>query len=176
MTRPLPRLVHTAMLLLLGFAAIYAQLIPLGPGGDLVAPDLLFCIVVAWTIRAPAMVAFGLVVGLGLFADLMLSRPVGLGALALLLATEAFRAHRDLVRGSPFVVEWLAALAAFAAAHAFMHLALRLTFADVPDLGASLRYLVATAFAYPIVAFLLTLGLGLGTAFSPELRRQGRLS
>jgi hypothetical protein len=44
----------------------------------------------------------------------MLSRPVGLGALALLLSAEAMRTKAGLFRGAPFVVEWLAAVALFA--------------------------------------------------------------
>ena len=42
------------LLLGLGFVAVQAALIPLEPGGALVAPDLLYCLIVAWVIRRPA--------------------------------------------------------------------------------------------------------------------------
>ena len=98
---------------------------------------------------------------LGLFADLMLARPPGLGALGLLLASEIFRAHRGLLNGLPFPVEWLAATAAFAALLAAMQLALVVTLADPPGLVASVRHLLATALAYPLVTAGLAFGLQL---------------
>ena len=86
-------------------------MIPLGPGGALVAPDLLYCLLVAWVVRRPARTPLWAIVALGLFADVMLSRPLGLGALALMLAVEAFRRRAVLFHGAPFLLEWLAAVA-----------------------------------------------------------------
>jgi rod shape-determining protein MreD len=172
----LPRAAETAILLGLGFVAVQAALIPLGPGGGLIPPDLVYCLVVAWVIRRPAQTPFWLVLLLGLFADVMLSRPIGLGALALLLAAEAFRARAGLFHGTPFLIEWLAAAAGFAVMLAGMHLALELVFAAPPGLGASLRYLLATAIAYPLVVLGLTWCLRVRaprTAAGP--RRLGRL-
>ena len=56
MSRPraLPPLIEKAIFLGLGVVAVEAALIPLGPGSALVAPDLLFGLVVAWVIRRPA--------------------------------------------------------------------------------------------------------------------------
>ena len=121
--RVLPAFAETPVLLALGFVAVFAALIPLAPGGGLAAPDLLYCLVVAWVVRRPAHVARGDLV-LGLFADVMLSRPLGLGALALMLLAEVFRRRAVLFYGAPFLVEWLAAAAGFAAMLAAMHLAL----------------------------------------------------
>ena len=114
------------MLLGLGFMAVLAVMIPLGPGGELVAPDLLYCLLVAWVVRRPARTPLWAVVALGLFADVMLSRPIGLGALALMLAVEAFRRRALLFHGAPFLLEWAAAVAGFALMLAGMHLALGL--------------------------------------------------
>ena len=148
----LPLIAEKALLPVLGVVAVYAALVPLGPGSGLVPPDLLYCLVVAWVIRRPASAPLGVVLLLGLFGDLMLSRPPGLGALGLLLASEAFRANRRFFHGVPFLVEWLAATAGFAAMLAGIGLALALTLADPPGLAASLRHVLATALAYPLVA------------------------
>jgi rod shape-determining protein MreD len=91
------------------------------------------------------------VVALGLFADVLLSRPIGLGALALLLVVEGFRRRALLFNGAPFVLEWGAAVAGFALMLLGMHLALELVFVEPPGLGPSGRHLLATAIAYPLV-------------------------
>jgi rod shape-determining protein MreD len=147
----LPPLAEKALFAGLGVAAVYAALVPLGPGSGLVPPDLPYCLVVAWVIRRPATAPLAIVLLLGLFGDLMLSRPPGLGALGLVLASEVFRVRGRFLHGLPFPVEWVAATAAFATMLAAMQLALTVTLADPPGLAASLRYLLATALAYPLV-------------------------
>jgi rod shape-determining protein MreD len=159
----LPLSVERALLVGLGVVAVYAALIPLGGGTP---PDLLYCLLVAWTIRRPASAPLWIVIALGLVGDAMLSRPLGLGALGLMLATEAFRANRTLLHGLPFPVEWLAASLAFAATLAGMQLALALTLAERPGSAASVGYVLTTALAYPLVVAGLALGL--------QLRSPGR--
>ena len=139
-----------------GLVAILAAMIPLAPGGDLVPPDILWCVVVAFAVRRPGAAPLWLIVALGLLGDLMLSRPVGLGALALVLSAEAMRANSGRFRGAPFVIEWVAAAALFALALAGMEALLRLALAEGPTLGAAARHAVATALAYPVIAFCVT--------------------
>ena len=74
-----------------GLVAIMAAMIPLAPGGALGPPDILWCVVVAFAVRRPGAAPAWLIVALGLAADLMLSRPLGLGALALFLSAETMR-------------------------------------------------------------------------------------
>jgi rod shape-determining protein MreD len=156
--KPLPLAVEKALLLGLGVAAVYAALIPLGGGTP---PDLLYCLLVAWTVRRPVSSPLWVVVGLGLFGDVMLSRPLGLGALGLMLATEVFRANRTLLQGLPFPVEWLAASLVFAAVLAATQLVLLIALAGHPTAGAAVAYALTTALAYPLVVAGLTLGLRL---------------
>jgi rod shape-determining protein MreD len=113
----------------------------------------------AWTLRAPGSVPIWALVLLGLFADAMLSRPMGLGALGLLLAAEAMRGLLPRLRGLPFPAEWLVASVLFALVLAGMHAALRLVFAEAPPALDLLRYLVATVLAYPLVAAAVAIGL-----------------
>lgn len=162
--RALPHPVETAIFLVLGLVSAQAALIPLGPGGALVAPDLLFCLVVAWVTRRPATAPFWAVVSLALFADVMMTRPLGLGALGLVLVSEWFRQRAARFQAAPFALEWLAAACAFAAILAAMQLALALVLADSPGLPALVRYGLTTALAYPLVVLGLTWCLALRPA------------
>lgn len=173
--RRLPRLAENGLLLLLGIVAVLAPLIPLGPGGRLTPPDLLFCLVLAWIVRRPEGTSLLLVAALGLFADLMLSRPLGLGALGLLLAAEVVRARARQLNELPFPAEWAVAGLAFAAVLALMRLALALTLADAPGLAGLGRYLLATLVAYPLVVLGVAWCLGIraprATRFGDPLGR-----
>jgi rod shape-determining protein MreD len=157
----LPGAVETGLLVVLGFVAVQAALIPLELAGGMVAPDLVYGLVVAWVIRRPASTPLWAIVALGLFADLMLSRPVGLGALGLVLVAETFRAQAARFTDVPFPLEWLAAAGGFLVMLAGMQLALELVFADPPAVSSLLRHAVATAIAYPLIVFGLTWCLGL---------------
>lgn len=136
----------------LGLGAIYLALLPLAPGRGAATPDLLYCLVIAFVIRAPRALPAVVVVLLGLFADLMLARPPGLGALGLFTVSELFRAPNGQRRGWSLPREWLFASIAFAAMIAVMVLALKLTFLDPPAPVGPRRHVVATAIAYPFVA------------------------
>lgn len=149
-----------ALLFGLGLVATVAAMLPLGPGGGLVPPDLVFALVLAWTLRAPEPPPVWALVVLGLFADAMLSRPPGLGALGLLLAAEATNGLAPRLRGTPFPLEWLTAAILCALMLAGMHAALRLAFVTPPPAADLLRYLVATAVAYPVAALAATIALG----------------
>ena len=166
--RSVPPLLEKAIFVGLGVVAVEAALIPLGPGGALVAPDLLFGLTVAWVIRRPATAPLWAVLLLGIFADLMMSRPLGLGALGLLLASEWFRQHSARFQAAPFPLEWLAMALAFALVLAGMQLALALVFADGPGLAVLARYAVTTALAYPLVVLGLVWCLNLRGTAAPK--------
>ena len=170
--RALSRPARTGLLLLLGIVAIHAALIPLGPGGVLVPPDLLYCLVIAWVLRAPDASPVWLLVGLGLMADTLLSRPIGLGALGLLLAAEVAGRNRTTFRGLPFPAEWAAATIGYGVILAGIYALLRLTFAEAPALHDLLRYLVATALAYPLVALAVAWGVRLRAAEATQARER----
>jgi rod shape-determining protein MreD len=158
--RAIPGVIRLLLLLGLGFAAVQSALIPLAPGSGLVPPDLLYCLIVAWMLRDPSTVPLWLVLALGVFADLMLSRPLGLGALGLVLAGEAARSA-SRTRSIPFLLEWAGAVAGYALILLAINAVLHLSFADPPGVLASARYLAATALAYPIIAMVVARGVGL---------------
>jgi rod shape-determining protein MreD len=173
--RALPAFLETPVLLGLGAMAVLAVTMPLGPGGALVAPDLLFCLIVAWVVRRPTRTPLLAVVALGLFGDVVLSRPLGLGALGLMLVVETFRRRAILFHGAPFVIEWAAAVAAFALMLLGMNLVLAAAMVAPPGLAPSLRHLTATAIAYPLVVLGLTWCLGLRAPRAVAAYRLGRL-
>jgi rod shape-determining protein MreD len=174
---PLPPIVETALLLGLGALAIFVALVPFHLGGSQAAPDLVFCLVIAWVIRRPARTPLWAILLLGLAADLLLARPVGLGALGLLLASEVFRRRATFFHGTPFLLEWLAAALGFAVILAAMQVTLVVLLAPAPGVPALGRHLVATALAYPVVVLGLTWCLRVRAphAASPG-HRPGRLS
>lgn len=153
------RLLDALALMAAGIMAIWLALVPWGAGGW-PAPDLVYVLVAAWTIRRPAGAPLWGVVALGLAADLMLSRPIGLGAVALLLSVEALRTRAATLRAGRFLVEWAAVAAVGALALVAMSGALALVFLDPPPLAVLARQAAATALAYPLAAALLALAPG----------------
>lgn len=166
----LPAPVETSVVVAIAVAAVVLPLAPLGIDGGLVAPDLLYCLVVAWVVRRPDRAPLAAIVVLGLFADLLLSRPIGLGALALVLAAEAFRARSTLFHSLPFPLEWLASAVGFAVMLAGMTLALELVLATPPAASALARHFLATGLAYPIVVLGLTWCLRIRAAGEGHIR------
>ncbi len=148
---PLPPAIERLTICILVLAAIYLALVPFGAPGAAPMPDLTFCIVAAWVIRRPAAAPFWMVLALGLLADVMLSRPPGLGALALLIVTERLRAHAGVFSGTAFAIEWLAVTVAFAAQIAIVAAGLALTMVAGPPAAVLGWYLAGTALVYPLV-------------------------
>jgi rod shape-determining protein MreD len=165
---------ETALLTGLGLVAIYIPLVPYSlaaeDGGP---PDLLFCLVVAWILRRPDTAPLVLVLTLGLLADVLNSRPMGLGALALVLGSELFRAQRSLLLGAPFVLEWIAVALTLIVAGLCVSLMLKVTFIDGPSIGQLVTQALVTAVFYPVVVVFLHWMIGIR---APEARPQpGRL-
>jgi rod shape-determining protein MreD len=166
-----PSLLGRALVVLLALLALHLPLVPVGHEPARAAlPDLLFCVMAAAVARHPAAAPLPLVLGLGLAADVLLGRPLGLGALALVLATEVLRARRR-GRGG-FLGEWLVVSVLFAAALAGMAFLLALALAGGPGLEPLVNHWVATILAYPLIAALLHLVLRLsGPREAPEAAR-----
>jgi rod shape-determining protein MreD len=169
-----PLWVQRGFLPLLGFIAIYLALLPLAPGGGAPMPDFLYCLVFAFVIRAPRAAPVLVVLTLGLFADLMLARPAGLGALGLLGVSELLRGPNGTPRDWSFAREWLFSVGAFALMIAAMTAILALSFAEPPSFAALRGHVIATALAYPPVAALVSWLLGGRRSGNPA--RAGRLS
>jgi rod shape-determining protein MreD len=145
-------LLERTLFALLAVAAIHVALVPVTHAADRIAlPDLLFCLTLAWVVRRPATAPLGLVLLVGVTADVLLARPPGLGALGLVLASEAVRARRGWL-SQHVVAEWLAAGLAFALVLGATAALLALSLAPGPGAGALAAHWLATVAAYPFVA------------------------
>jgi rod shape-determining protein MreD len=159
------RLLRQIVFLGLCLVAVYLPLTPLAPGSDRVTPDLLYCLAMAWVLRDPASAPLWIIAGAGLLADVLMARPLGLGALMLVLASEVARSRRQAIMGSNILVEWGIVLALFCLAWFALLAVLRLSFSASPDLDTTLRYLAETAFLYPVISLATMLG---GRMFGPR--------
>lgn len=154
---PASPLLERTLFAILALAAIHVAMVPVSHAADRIAlPDLLFCLVLAWVVRRPATAPLGLVLAAGLAADILLARPPGLGALGLVLASEAIRARRGWL-SRHVLAEWLAAGLAFALVLAATAALLAVSLAPGPGVGALAAHWLATAAAYPLVAAALAL-------------------
>lgn len=158
--RGVPRIVDFLLLPAIGLVATVGMTMPLDPA-RLMPPDLVYCLMTAWVIRRPDRVPLWTAPALGFLGDVLLMRPLGLGALGLTLVTELFRARATALQSAPFLVEWLVAAIGFVAMLAGMQVPLWATFANVPGLGRLEASAVATTVAYPLVVFGLVWCLGL---------------
>lgn len=162
------RLIRQSVFLILAIGAVYLPITPLAPGSDRVTPDLLYCLAMAWVLRDPDSAPLWIIVFAGLLADVLMARPLGLGALFLVLATEFARSHRDGLMTTNILVEWVAVLLLFCVCWFALLTVLRLAFSAAPDLDTTLRYFAETAFIYPVVSLSTALGMRL---FGPRQRR-----
>jgi rod shape-determining protein MreD len=147
-------------LLVLALLAIHLPLVPVSHGAERAAlPDLLFGLVASWVLLRPDTLPLLLVVGLGLLADLLLGRPLGLGALGLVAASELLRGRRlGFLRG------WWATALAFALVVAGTWLALTLALLPAPRLDVLAWHWLATVAAYPLAVLLVRGAFRLGAA------------
>ena len=106
----------------------------------------------------------------------MLSRPLGLGALGLMLVVETFRRRALLFHGAPFLLEWGAAVGGVRA-DAARPCTSRSSWSSSRRRGSvpSLRYLLATAIAYPLVVLGLAWCLRVRAPRAVAAYRLGRL-
>jgi len=160
------QLLGQILYVLTSLALIVAALLPLAPGRiGLPGPDLLTALTLAWVARRPEQVPVLSVAVIGLVADILLFRPLGLGAAIAVVASEVPRRREHRWREHGFLVEWLRV----AILMVLMVLAERTirtlffipdTLAPLPPLGQDILRLIATVAVYPLVAGLLgALGL-----------------
>ncbi len=163
MSRARPgRIGRPALFTVFGLLCILLPLTPYAGSGPQATADLFFAFAVAWTLRDPLSAPAWLVIPLALLADLLLSRPLGLGALGLVLAVETVRAHSGFFRDGRFIVQWLAFAAGFALVQAFQLLLLRVTVAAAPTPEDVMWVCIATAAVFPAVLLFVAKGLRIG--------------
>ncbi|MEM1313213.1 MAG: hypothetical protein AAGI51_01570 [Pseudomonadota bacterium] len=160
---PLRLLAGAIVFLAAGLIALFVQVAPISQIPADWRPDLVWCVLAFFALRAPRAAPLLLVALLLLARDALTGAPPGAGALALLLAFEGLRLWAGARPARPpLLSEAIAATGFHAGALALQWLLLAAVFAPTPDLDALARHLAATALALPLVAALLRGGLGLG--------------
>jgi rod shape-determining protein MreD len=164
-------------LLFIGVAAvlIFVRLLPLRDlAGHLPGPDLLVCVIFAWTVRRPEYLPVVIIAAVVLTEDLLLMRPPGLWTALVILASEFIRSRVALTRELSFGVEWLLVAGLMLGLFACYRMAFAVAFLPQPAFGFALVQTLWSIFAYPFVVALSRYGLDLHKPAMGELDAYGR--
>lgn len=97
-----------ALFVALAAGLLFLRLLPLGrESGSWPGPDLLLCLIFAWTMRRPDYLPVWLVAAVVLLEDFLLLRPPGLWTALVVVASEFIRSRVALTRELTFTIEWL---------------------------------------------------------------------
>lgn len=149
----LPRSIWGYRALLAGLLTLtlFFSLLPLGSFfGRIPGPDLMLALLIAWTLRRPDYVPLGLVALFAFMADALLMRPLGLGALTVVLATEYLRRSVIQTEALTFLDELLQAGLVIAACFFGERIILLLLFADQPPALDQILQVIVTFLFYPL--------------------------
>ncbi|QPH55701.1 rod shape-determining protein MreD [Pontivivens ytuae] len=169
-------LVRLGLLPLVGLICVLIVAVPASPVNPAwPMPDLLICLCAYWVLRRPAAAPMLVMFGLGLVADLMLMRPVGIGALSLVLVTEVLRGQRKVLRDMPFVLEWVVVSVLIALSVLAQALAVWISLGPIPGLTLLFWHVLITIAAYPVVALTCRVALNMGHRDRPGASYSGYL-
>lgn len=156
------RITGQALYVALFLAILFWRLLPLAPGRVAwPGPDLGLCLTLLWVLRRPEQVPVPTIAALYLIEDILLMRPIGLGAAITVLGTEAARKREHRWRELPFMVEWMRVAMLLALMMLANRSLLTVFFLTPPPLGLALLQFIATTATYPVVAGLGAWALGL---------------
>ena len=164
-------------ILFLGVAAglIFWKLLPMQEtAGRLPGPDILLCMIFAWTVRRPDYLPVLMIAGIVLLEDMLLMRPPGLWTALVLLGSEVIRSRVVLTRELSFGVEWLLVALLMLAIFVIYRLVFVLALVPQPVLGFALVQTFWSIMAYPVVVALSRYGLNLHKPATGELDEYGR--
>jgi rod shape-determining protein MreD len=142
--------------------------------GRMPGPDILLCVVFAWTMRRPDYLPILLIAVVVLLEDMVLMRPPGLWTALVLIAAEFVRGRVALTRELNFGVEWLLV----AGLMVVMLLVYRMAFAMVllpqASFGFAMVGVIWSILCYPLVVFLSRYLLDLHKPAMGEVDAYGR--
>ena len=150
MIPPRPRHGEIVLFLSAAVLAIACSLVPFDLGGG-VAPDVLASLVAAWVFLGVALPPLPVLAVIGLVADVFSSRPIGLGALGLVVAAGLLERMRATSSGTPFLLKWIAFAVLWAGILAAQFLILALFLIDGPRPIDLARYWLSTVLFFHIV-------------------------
>ena len=166
---------HRLLFLAVAFVLIFVRLLPLRDlAGHLPGPDLLVCLIFAWTVRRPEYLPVFMIAGVVLLEDLLLMRPPGLWTGLVILASEFIRSRVALTRELSFGVEWLLVAGLMVGLFVIYRTAFAIAFMPQPGFGFALVQTMWSIFAYPFVVALSRYGLDLHKPAMGEVDAYGR--
>ncbi|MBV7396273.1 rod shape-determining protein MreD [Mameliella sediminis] len=159
----------------LALAIFFVHLLPMRivPPG-IAGPDLLTALTFAWALRRPDYVPMLSIAIVMLLADFLFQRPPGLWALLVLLASEWLKLRGRHVRENTFAAEWLTAASALLVITVIYRVALALLIVTPGMLSLWVMQYGMTVAAYPLVAAISYLALGVRRSTPGEYDHTGR--
>lgn len=182
---------HRILFVVLALVFLFFRLLPLGEVaepcgteealchlrawlGHMPGPDLLLCIIFAWTMRRPDYLPVLLIAAVVLLEDLIVLRPPGLWTGLVVLVSEIIRSRVALTRELNFGVEWLLVSAMMVAMLIIYRLAFGLVLLPQPPFGFAMVQVVWSILCYPLVVFLSRVVLDLYKPGMGEVDAYGR--
>jgi rod shape-determining protein MreD len=166
------RLVFVGVATLLMFFALLP--IHSAAAGGLPGPDLLLCMVFAWTMRRPEYLPVWLLAVILLIGDFVQMRPPGLWTALVILAAEVIRSRIALTRELSFPVEWLFVAALMLGVFLAYRLVFVLVFLPQPEFGYAVIQILWSIITYPFVVAVSRYGLDLRKPATGEVDAYGR--
>lgn len=166
---------HRVLFVALAVALLFLRLLPLRGGiGTWPGPDLLLCLICAWTMRRPDYLPIGLVAGVVLLEDMILMRPPGLWTALVVLAVEFIRSRVALTRELTFAVEWLLVAGIMVSLFLAYRLVFVLAFLPQAGFGFAMLQVLWSILCYPAVVVLSRVALDLRKPAMGEVDAYGR--
>ena len=166
---------HRALFVGLALVLLFLRLLPLGSmAGDLPGPDILLCLIFAWTMRRPDYLPALLIGAVVLLEDLILMRPPGLWTALVIIASEFVRARVALTRELNFGVEWLVVAGLMLGLLVCYRMAFALAFLPQESFGFAMVQVIWSIVCYPVVVFLSRYVLDLHKPAMGEVDAYGR--
>ena len=166
---------HRALFLAIALILLFLRLLPLGSmAGELPGPDVLLCIVFAWTMRRPDYLPAVLIAAVVLLDDMILMRPPGLWTAIVIIASEFIRARVALTRELNFGVEWLLVAGMMVAMLIIYRVVFALVMLPQPGFGFAMVQVLWSIVCYPVVVALSRFVLDLHKPAMGEVDAYGR--
>jgi len=164
-------------LLFVGLAVclLFLRLLPVDSGTEgWPGPDLLLCLICAWTMRRPDFLPVGLVAAVVVMEDLILMRPPGLWAALVVMAAEFIRSRVALTRELTFAVEWLLVAGIMVSLFLSYRVIFALAFVPQAGFGYAMVQVIWSILCYPLVVVVSRLALDLRKPAMGEVDAYGR--
>lgn len=166
---------HRILFVAIALVLMFLRLLPLGrEAGALPGPDILLCIVFAWTMRRPDYLPVVLIAVVVLLEDLLLMRPPGLWTALVVLGSEFIRSRVALTRELNFGSEWLLVASLMLGLLICYRLMFVVMLLPQPGFGFALVPVIWSILCYPVVVALSRFVLDLYKPAMGEVDAHGR--